>query len=408
MLIESLCRRWNLWGQIEERHFKKAPANILGSNSAQMLVAQLLFSRARGGATIQDAALLHYDQLLTRLIGVTQWADEATLTSWADLQNDAAIKTMSNLNAVAVRGALRDYFLPKTGKDKLPLAVTVRCLDWNVSEYHGAVTTRPSNENQRLYLLSVGPFAADWIWMRDHDYQGCGDQFQGLVARNTELWRERTAVLVSGELEGKGWETLTTSFGFSSGTAAIDRSTVSSECPFSPIDPTIKWTEQSADGLSSYIITRPVLSRRRDITGAVAVKRRTNKAGGEHFEYLEVPRNAKTPIADYFEMHNQAWDESDRIVADLNLQDLVATNDNTRDLLTSVSILAHNLLIALRCALLGNDASWSAREMIHRIIATPARLSTSGGNDILYVSPPQDLAAEWTRILAESGVIRHS
>lgn len=67
LLAELLCRRFNLWNSLNLKQFP--PVSIpegqdLGPRPGETLIAQLLFSFVRGGASLADAAMLQSESLL--------------------------------------------------------------------------------------------------------------------------------------------------------------------------------------------------------------------------------------------------------------------------------------------------------------------------------------------------------
>ena len=86
VLIDALCRRFNLWKRIQDQPLLDPRKRQGAGFSPAAIVAQILFSLTSGGAGLADAERVGKDKALMGLLGLQAGADQSTLGEWLGSQ----------------------------------------------------------------------------------------------------------------------------------------------------------------------------------------------------------------------------------------------------------------------------------------------------------------------------------
>jgi hypothetical protein len=399
-LIEALCRRWKLWNQIDEKQFPPTPNASLGPSQAETIIAQLVFSLARGGASLTEAAMLRDDPLLLRMIGLRHVADEITLSAWLNGQTEGSVKELRRLNSHFVNSALQELCPAKTGNAANPIDVVMRTKRWDFCTATNPIFGNIVAGDQLFWrTLAIGPFLLDGIWSANPDTAKNTAQFEELVATHQRSWKDYAAYFSSGDLPGAAaWRKVAGSDGCVSWTAQLDEDIVRQACKFERESKDLRWTDgdSSETKAHQYCLVHPVIDRP-NILPAVAAVARYREEGTMFYRwrFLAVPEKSDIPAQTLFARHFSVNVVVDQMLDELNLNRMLSLESNARAAYFTIGLLAFNLLTALRLLLIPQAGNWTTREMIRGIITTPATLSSSGRRDTLRLAASSHWAADW-------------
>jgi len=407
VFLEALCRRLNLWDQVNQEEFPRVPHQTLGIRQNEAVIAQILFSIARGGSTLAEAAMLQHDPLLLRMVGLKQAADERTLNEWLMTQTESSVKALRRLNAKQVAVMIQDSQVVGTGNNHRPqtngeLDVAVREKRWAISEVSSSARDR-LNSNQLCWrTLSVGPFLCDGLWSVEPNVGTKCAQTKEFLESHRGIWSDRKPYFSCGEIpNGLPWQDLANVSGFGLWTAEVDEYTVRDNCNFDMHAKTNKWVlAKSRDSLFEKFCTAfPKASSVEKVPGVALIARRgLNAHGIAEDRFLLAPSGTRLSPESLFARHFGIKAVVHQVVEDLNLYWPLSLAGTAREAYYAIASLAFNLLTALKLLLAGRD--WTVREVISGIIATPARLSSSHNRDTaIYFGTTPDWPADWGELI---------
>jgi hypothetical protein len=99
VLVDSICRRFDLWHHIHEEPLLDPRKRKASGFSPVSHIAQLIFTLTSGGASLADAERLGEDSVLMRLLGLDKGADQTTLGEWLRAQTAQSVEALHRLNA---------------------------------------------------------------------------------------------------------------------------------------------------------------------------------------------------------------------------------------------------------------------------------------------------------------------
>lgn len=378
----------------------------LGRRPAESLTAQFLFSAARGGTSIAEAAMLREDPLLLRLIGLKNAADENTLNAWFAGQTETSVQALRKLNVELVRAALQDLIPARTGDATNAIDVVMRTKSWDLSKTRNPIFDTSLAGNQLCWrTLAVGPFFLDGIWSLDPDHTEHCAQFEALVTSHRAIWRDHKTYFSSGDVpEGTLWKRVVDSAKLASWTAELDRDRVYRGCNLDMDSPKLRWKEaDSKDSFAQHYCCAYPGKDGQDIVPGVAVIARRKEAQDQFYQhrFLLVPPRMESSAQACFARHFSVQLAVDQMLDDLNLNRLIFLQGNAREASFAIASLAYNLLTALRL-LLVPERHWTTREVIRSIITTPLTVSTSGRRDTGYLAVTPAWPAGWRELVESS------
>jgi hypothetical protein len=406
LLVEALCRRWNLWNHIDQKELPAPQDTDLGPRPAESIIAQLLFSFARGGTSLAEAAMLRDDPLLLRLVGLKRAAEESTLNAWLAAQTETSVQELRKLNAALVKSALQECCPAKTEDKANPLDIVMRTKWWTISRGTHAVVENGLPGVQLCWRsLGVGPFLLDGVWSENPGVAEHTAHFEELVSKHCRIWEGYETYFSSGDLpDGVVWQKAVGMARFAQWTAEVDRGTVYSGCNFDPDSRQLRWKDAvSNDALAQhYCLIYPGTDRQTVVPGVVAVARR--KDADDQFyrhRFLVVPTNPGISAQTWFVRHFLVKAPALQMLDDLNLNRLLSFECNAQAACFVIASLAYNLLTALRL-LLVPESHWTTREVIRSIITAPLTVSTSGRRDTGYLAVTPAWPAGWRELVESS------
>jgi hypothetical protein len=105
--VESLAQELGLWDKIRALPGIDPRVRTTHGYSAELIVAQFLYSFCSGGASLADAERLNDAPLARQLARVTQFADQTQLGEWLRKQSDASITAFWRLISQFVEWTLQ-------------------------------------------------------------------------------------------------------------------------------------------------------------------------------------------------------------------------------------------------------------------------------------------------------------
>lgn len=408
LLVEALCRRWGLWSRIDEKLFPPVQDSFFGPRPAESIIAQMLFSLARGGTSVSEAAMLRDDPLALRLLGLKHAADEGTLNAWLTGQTETSLQALRYLNVEVVKSALMQFCPAKTEGKANPLDIVMRTTRWTISKETNSIVENGLPGLQLCWRsLAVGPFLLDGLWSMDRSGTENTAQFEELVTSHCSTWKEHETYFSSGDMpDGAAWRRVVDTAGFALWTAQLDDYTLYRAYNFDKDSQQLKWKEaDSNDTLAQhYCMVYAGKDGRNIVPGVAAVARRREEGDLYRCRFLAVPTRPDISAQTFFARHFFVKLVADQMLDDLSLNRLLSLQGNARVACFVIASLAYNLLTAIRMLLMPQAQAWTTREIIRGIITTPLILSTSGRRDTGYLAVTPDWPAGW-RELVESSML---
>lgn len=413
LLVEALCRRLKLWDSINLERFP--PVTVLdgqdlGARPNEAIIAQLLFSFARGGASIADAAMMQSERLLLRLLGLRGAADEKVLAAWLSGQAPESVGELRRLNAQFVHSALNQLF--PVQKDEVgdpdsqrrdPMVIALREKEWEFSRNGTVATTGLGSVRQCWRTLAVGPFLLDSVWSTESNAFKNSSQANELVTLHRDLWKGRETYFSGRSMpDGETWRALMGSVGCSLWSAQVNQDVIYRACNFTPESNGYRWVSAASDDLpfAQYLTLYPAQGRQNIMPGVGLVARTAKDSHGiNRLRFLVVSPGTTMSPQWFFQHYFGESAVMDQVLREMNLEQHLSLGNHARDALFSIASLAYNLLTALRIWLRPEAVHWTTRETIRGIIATPVRLSSSGNRESVHFGASPEWPANWQEFI---------
>lgn len=407
LLLEALCRRCNLWNQIDEKQFPLLVNSGLGARSSESIIAQLLFSLALGQAGLREAARLRDEPLLMRLVGLKDTANEQILSAWLAGQTETSLQELRRLNTAFVAWVLPQFFPAETDKKRNLIDVVMRTKSWSFSMATHSVSANGLDlVLLRWRTLAAGPFLIDGLWSINPYETENAAHFEQLVTSHRSAWKDYQAYFCSGDMPNAAvWRRVMVAADFVQWTAEISAYVFEDACKVKPDSPALPWKE--SDGIDtlarSYSWAYPQGEGNENLPGVALVARRKRHGGSaDDYAFLVAPTMKNPPAQDFFSRHFQKASAADQVLDGFPLNQVVCLEENARAAYSAIVLLAHNLLTALRLFLMPDAKDCTSIEKLRGIITTPAVLSTSGNRDTLYLGVSPEWPARWRDFVAQS------
>jgi hypothetical protein len=186
VLVDSLCRRFDLWRKIDAIPSLDARTRKGAGFSPVANIAQLLFSFTSGGVSLADAERVGKDTVLMSLLGLEKGADETTLGEWLRAQTKESVRELQRLNGEWVDWA-RAQVAPARWQHAGQVEVFFDDTQIEVQgkKFEGARRNYDGNLALGWQTLWVGP------WVLDQILDGADDvseHLPALLAEHQHRW----------------------------------------------------------------------------------------------------------------------------------------------------------------------------------------------------------------------------
>lgn len=407
LLVDALCRRFNLWKRIQEEPALECRKRTSVGFAPAANVAQLLFTLTSGGASLADAERLGLDRVLMELLGLEKGADQTTLGEWLRAGDKDSVLALHRINAAFVDWSSRQA---PAGRWQHAGQIEVFFDDTEIEvegkKCEGARRNYEGNPALSWQTLWYGP------WLLDGILDGAGDVSEHLpilLQEHQHRWQGRPSYFYadSGSSAGKFLNRIETaglsrwSVSYNKWTDVLDR--LAAELPES------QWSAAASGpaGQEQYawVKHQPGQCQRAHTFATV----RWKKEGDLLWRYAYAVCQAaekQTPQA-VFERHRlkgakeQGFSE---VLSGLDLHHPPCSDLVANQMFYAIAMLAYNILISLKMLDLPDDAqSWRIQSIIRHLLTVPVSVSTHARFKVARICIPSGWL-RWWRLFVDQWV----
>lgn len=403
VLVDSICRRFDLWRRIHEEPSLDPRKRKTAGFSPVSHVGQLLFTLTSGGASLADAERLGDDAVLMRLLGLEKGADESTLGEWLRAQTAQSVEALHRLNAAFVDWSRREVKPARWRHGgEMELFFDDTEIEVEGRHFEGARLNYEGNRALSWQTLWCGP------WLLDGILDGAGDVSEHLpvlLQEHQSRWAGEKNYFYadSGSSAGKFLNNVQEagfsrwSISYNKWTDKLDR--LAAELPekeWSPAAPGPFGDEQYA-----WVKHQPGECQTAQTFAAV----RWKNEGDLLWRYAyRVCRHAEKDTAQaVFERHRlkglkeQGFSD---VLSGLDLHHPPCKELIANQAFYAIGMLAHNVLVTLKLLELPDEQqSWRVPTLIRHLLTVPVTVSTHARSVVARICVPAGWMRWWRLFL---------
>lgn len=407
VLIDALCRRFNLWKRIHEdsslEHRKRTGSGFTPVAN----VAQLLFTFTSGGSCLADAERLGQDRVLLDLVGLEKGADQTTLGEWLRAQTPESVRALHRINAEFVDWASAQA---KPGRwlqgGEVELFFDDTQIEVQGHQFEGARINYDGNRALGWQTLWYGP------WLLDAILDGAGDVSEHLpvlLAEHQHRWENRRTYLYadSGSSAGKYLNCIEQaglsrwSISYNKWTDKLDR--LAAELPESQWGP-LPVADQPQQQYA-WIRHQPGECQQAQKFAAVRWKNNGDLLWRYAYRVCR-PADKDTPQA-IFERHRLKGGKEQaftQVLGGLDLHHPPCKELIANQAFYAVATLAYNIMISLKVLDLPDDAqTWRIQTLMRYLLTVPVSVSTHARYNVARICVPTGWL-RWWRLFVDQWV----
>jgi hypothetical protein len=407
VLIDALCRRFNLWKRIQQEPLLDPRKRQGAGFSPAAIVAQILFSLTSGGAGLADAERVGKDKVLMDLLGLQAGADQSTLGEWLRAQSKESVLALHRINAEFVDWAAKEA-RPQRWLHGGEVELFFDDTEIEVSGKNFEAARRNYEGNLALswQTLWLGP------WLLDGILDGAGDVSEHLpilLQEHRHRWENRPNYFYadSGSSAGKYLNRIEEaglarwSVSYNKWTSVLDR--LAAELPdsqWSLPDPADPLKEQFA-----WIKHQPGECRNPQRFAAVRWKKDGDLMWRYAYVVCQCPQ--ETAPQALFERHQlkgakeQGFSE---VLSGLDLHRPPCSSLIANQAFYAIAALAYNVLVALKMLDMPDEAqNWRIRTTIRHLLTVPVTFSAHARYEVARICVPAGWM-RWWRLFVDQWV----
>jgi hypothetical protein len=405
--VEALCQQFGLWEKLRAIPGLDCRKRKNQGYSAELMVAQLLYSLTSGGSSLADAERLNEEPLARLLARVPAFADQTTVGQWLRTQTPESIAGLWQVIEQFVMWVLertdaRRWTYCGRGEvffDDTQIEVKGRSFEGAKLNYEGNVALS-------WQTFWWGPFLLEAQLNSPGDLSA---ELPGMLERHRSLWQERAGEFLADSASSAGHYL-----------RAI------SQCGFKHWSVSYnKWVEpleRLAAQQPEAVWSGPLPASRRDGRAMVEQHCRVRyqpegcsevqtfavvrfKGADEFFwQYRFVVCDGHRPdAAAVFARHRLKGDKENQIkelLRGLDLHHPPCAELNANRMFYAIGALAYNLLIALKLLHLPDDCqSWQLKTLLRQVLLMPAKLVRHARVLIARVQVPALWLCWWRSVM---------
>lgn len=404
ILIDSLCRRFDLWKRILQEPSLDSRKRRGAGFSPAANIAQLFFTLTSGGASLADAERLGLDTVLMELLGLEKGADQTTLGEWLRAQTPESVLALHRINAQWIDWSCQQA-RPARWKHAGEVEIFFDDTEIEVSgkKFEGARINYEGNRALSWQTLWYGP------WLLDGILDGAGDLSEHLpilLQEHQHRWTGQPNYFYadSGSSAGKFLNRIETagfgrwSVSYNKWTDVLDR--LAAELPESQWSAAVPFQEQYA-----WVKHQPGECQKAQTFATV----RWKKEGDLMWRYAYAACQAgeqKNPQA-VFERHRlkgakeQGFSE---VLSGLDLHHPPCADLVANQVFYAIAMLAYNVLITLKVLDLPDESqSWRIQTILRQLLTVPVVVSTHARSKVARICIPAGWL-RWWRLFVDKWV----
>jgi DDE family transposase len=403
VLVDSICRRFDLWRRIHEEPALDPRKRKSAGFSPVSNIAQMIFTLTSGGASLADAERLREDSVLMRLLGLDKGADQTTLGEWLRAQTPAGIEALHRINAEFVDWS-RENVKPARWLHGGEIEIFFDDTEIEVEGRHfeGARINYEGNRALSWQTLWLGP------WVLDAILDGAGDVSAHLpvfLQEHQPRWAGRKSYFYadSGSSAGKflnrieeaGFERWSVSY--NKWTDKLDKlSAERPEAEWSAADPADSRQEQ-------YGWVRHQPGECAQSHPFAAARWKNDGDLFWRYGYRVCRHGEKDTPQNVFERHRLKGHKEQGfsdLLSGLDLHHPPCKELAANQAFYALAILAHNILITLKLLELPDEQQgWRVPTLIRHLLTVPVTLSTHARSVVARVCVPAGWLRWWRLFL---------
>ena len=407
LLIDALCRRFDLWRRIHEEPSLDPRKRTGAGFSPVSNIAQLLFTLTSGGASLADAERLGQDGVLMNLLGLAKGADQTTLGEWLRSQTKESVMVLHRINAALVDWASQQA---KPGRwlhaGEVELFFDDTEIEVEGHKFEGARINYEGNRALSWQTLWYGP------WLLDGILDGAGDVSEHLpvlLQEHRHRWQGHTNYFYAdsassagkflNRIEGAGFTRWSVSY--NKWTDKLDR--LAAELPegqWSALPPSDQPQEQ-------YTWVKHQPGECQQVQRFASVRWKQDGDLLWRYAYRVCHAGDKDTPQAVFERHRlkggkeQGFSE---VLSGLDLHHPPCKDLIANQAFYAIAMLAYNVLISLKMLELPDDAQgWRIRTTIRHLLTVPVSVSTHARYEVARICIPAGWL-RWWRLFVEQWI----
>jgi len=405
VLVDSICRRFDLWRKIDEIKSLDPRKRKASGFSPVSNIAQLLFTLTSGGASLADAERLAQDSVLMQLLGLERGADETTIGEWLRAQTPESVEALHQLNSQLVDWSAQEV-KPARWLHGGEIEVFFDDTEIEVLGHHfeGARINYEGNRALSWQTLWYGP------WLLDGILDGAGDVSEHLsilLDEHQPRWSGRNCYLYadSGSSAGKFLNRIECadftrwSVSYNKWTSKLDELAIGL--------PASQWSAASAGpfGQEQYAWVKHQPGECAKAQTFAAVRWKNNEELFWHYAYRVCQPGQKDTPQSVFERHRLKGAKEQGftdVLSGLDLHHPPCKELIANQAFYAIAILAHNILVTLKLLELPDDKQgWRLTTLIRHLLTVPVTVSTHARYKVARICVPAGWMRWWRLFLEQ-------
>jgi hypothetical protein len=406
--VEALCQQFGLWEKLRAVPGLDCRKRKTQGYSAELIVAQLIYSLTSGGGSLADAERLNDEPLAKVLARVPAFADQTTVGQWLRAQSPASIAGFWKVIEAFVSWVLERADARRwtyCGRGEVFFDDTQ--IEVNGPSFEGAKINYEGNLALSWQTFWWGPFLLEAQLGSPGDVSS---ELPAMLERHQALWKARASDFLadSGSSAGVYLNAI--------GQSGFTHWSVSYNKWMEPLQrlaaaqPDVVWGQpHSAQWRDGSVLVEQHCRVRYQPEGCQAPQTfavvRFKRADEFFWDYRFLVCDADRPdAAAIFARHRLKGDKENQIkevLRGLDLHHPPCAELNANRMFYAIAALAYNLLIALKLLHLPDDCqSWQLKTLLRQVLLMPARLVRHARVLIARVQVPAAWLCWWRSVMS--------
>lgn len=406
--VEALCQQFGLWDKLRAVPGLDCRKRRTQGYSAELMVAQLLYSLTSGGGSLADAERLNEEPLAKQLARVGAFADQTTVGEWLRAQSDESIAGFWRVVEEFVQWVLARTDAGRwtyCGRGEVFFDDTQ--IEVSGPSFEGAKINYEGNLALSWQTFWWGPFLLEGRLGSPGDVSSA---LPGMLERHRSLWQGRTSDFLADSGSSAGvYLNAINAAGFTHWSVSYNKwveplerlAAAQPEAIWSSPLPA-KWRDGSAILEQHCRIRHQPEGCAQPQTFAVV---RFKGADEFFWRYRFVVCDHQRPdAAAIFARHRLKGDKENQIkevLRGLDLHHPPCAELDANGMFYAIAALAYNILIALKLLHLPDDCqNWQLKTLLRQVLLMPARLVQHARVLIARVQVPAAWLCWWRNVMS--------
>ena len=405
--VEALCQQFGLYEKLRALPGLDPRTRKTRGYSAELIVAQLLYSLCSGGASLADAERLNEEPLAKLLARVSAFADQTTVGEWLRAQTPQTVAALWQVIRQFVTWVLAQADARRwTYCGRAEVFFDDTQIELSGRSFEGAALNYNGDLALSWQTFWFGPFLTDAQLDRPADVSAA---LPAMLERNRPLWQERACDFLadSGSSAGPYLNAIGQA-GFTHWSVSYNKWTGPLE-RLAAAQPEAVWSAPRAavwrDGSAiteqhGRVRHQPEGCEKPQTFAVVRFKRADEFFWHHRFVACE---DARTDAAAIFARHRLKGEKENQlkeVLRGLDLHHPPCAELEANRMFYAIAALAYNLLLALKLLHLPDDCqSWQLQTLLRQVLLLPAALVRHARVLVARVQVPAAWLAWWRALM---------